>query len=48
MVTVHDLKNDDAEGNPKILRELGFAGFLNSVRFIDDKKLLTGSGDLKV
>lgn len=48
MVTIYNLKTRDPDGNASIMRELGFGGFLNCCRFISDKKLLTGSGDLKM
>nr|CAD7255837.1 unnamed protein product [Timema shepardi] len=49
MCTVYDLNNRDSTGSAKITRELlGYEGFLSSCRFIDDKTLITGSGDMKV
>ncbi len=48
MVTVYDINKKDEEGNAKIMRELGFNGFLNCCRFLSDKNILTGSGDLKM
>jgi guanine nucleotide-binding protein subunit beta len=48
MVTVYDLTKKDEDGVAKINRELGFLGFLNCCKFHSDKRLLTGSGDLKI
>ena len=49
MATVHDLNNRDSSGAAKIIRELaGYEGFLSSCRFLDDKRLVTGSGDMKM
>uniref|UniRef100_A0A1B6C1M3 Uncharacterized protein n=1 Tax=Clastoptera arizonana TaxID=38151 RepID=A0A1B6C1M3_9HEMI len=49
MCTVYDINNRDSTGAAKIVRELlGYEGFLSSCRFIDDKTLITGSGDMKV
>ena len=49
MCTVYDLNNRDATGAAKIVRELaGYEGFLSSCRFLDDKRLITGSGDMKM
>lgn len=49
MCTVYDLNNRDATGAAKIVRELaGYEGFLSSCRFLDDKQLITGSGDMKM
>uniref|UniRef100_A0A1L8DGQ6 Putative transcription initiation factor tfiid n=1 Tax=Nyssomyia neivai TaxID=330878 RepID=A0A1L8DGQ6_9DIPT len=49
MCTVYDLNNRDATGTAKIVRELmGYEGFLSSCRFLDDKNILTGSGDMKI
>ncbi|GLH02835.1 hypothetical protein R5R35_005130 [Gryllus longicercus] len=49
MCTVYDLNNRDSTGVAKIVRELmGYEGFLSSCRFIDDKTLVTGSGDMKL
>ena len=46
MCTVYDVNNRDGTGNAKIMRELlGYEGFLSSCRFIEDSKLVTGSGD---
>ncbi len=46
MCTVYDVNNRDGSGNAKIMRELlGYEGFLSSCRFIEDSKLVTGSGD---
>ena len=47
MCTVYDLNNRDGSGVAKIVRELsGYEGFLSCSRFIDDAKLITGSGDM--
>ena len=47
MCTVYDVNNRDASGTAKIVRELsGYEGFLSCSRFIDDNKLITGSGDM--
>ncbi|CAG9863075.1 unnamed protein product [Phyllotreta striolata] len=49
MCTVYDLNNRDANGVAKMVRELaGYDGFLSSCRFLDDKSLITGSGDMKI
>jgi guanine nucleotide-binding protein subunit beta len=49
MCTVYDVNSRDASGAAKITRELlGYEGFLSSCRFIDDKTLITGSGDMKL
>jgi guanine nucleotide-binding protein subunit beta len=49
MCTVYDLNNRDATGAAKIVRELlGYEGFLSSCRFVDDKTIITGSGDMKM
>ena len=49
MCTVYDVNNRDATGAAKIVRELaGYEGFLSSCRFLDDSKILTGSGDMKM
>lgn len=49
MCTVYDVNNRDSTGTAKIVRELlGYEGFLSSCRFIDDKTLVTGSGDMKM
>jgi guanine nucleotide-binding protein subunit beta len=49
MATVYDLNNRDSSGVAKMIRELaGYEGFMSSCRFINDKKLLTGSGDMKM
>jgi len=50
MCTVYDVNNrDSSTGAAKMLRELlGYEGFLSSCRFVDDNKLITGSGDMKV
>lgn len=49
MCTVYDVNNRDATGSAKIIRELlGYEGFLSSCRFLDDKKIITGSGDMKM
>ncbi|RZF35125.1 hypothetical protein LSTR_LSTR009431 [Laodelphax striatellus] len=49
MCTVYDVNNRDATGQAKMVRELlGYEGFLSSCRFIDDKTLITGSGDMKI
>ncbi|KAK4880126.1 hypothetical protein RN001_008272 [Aquatica leii] len=49
MCTVYDLNNRDSSGAAKIIRELaGYEGFLSSCRFLEDKKILTGSGDMKI
>ncbi|XP_075213962.1 guanine nucleotide-binding protein subunit beta-2 [Lycorma delicatula] len=49
MCTVYDVNNRDATGSAKMVRELlGYEGFLSSCRFIDDKTLITGSGDMKI
>ncbi|KAF5281233.1 hypothetical protein FQA39_LY05119 [Lamprigera yunnana] len=49
MCTVYDLNNRDSTGAAKIVRELaGYEGFLSSCRFLEDKKILTGSGDMKI
>ncbi|CAH0382410.1 unnamed protein product [Bemisia tabaci] len=49
MCTVYDLNNRDSTGVAKMVRELlGYEGFLSSCRFIDDKTLITGSGDMKL
>ncbi|XP_033224287.1 guanine nucleotide-binding protein subunit beta-2 [Belonocnema kinseyi] len=49
MCTVYDVNNRDSTGSAKMVRELlGYEGFLSSCRFLDDSKLITGSGDMKV
>lgn len=49
MCTVYDVNNRDATGTAKIVRELlGYEGFLSSCRFFEDKKIITGSGDMKM
>ncbi|XP_045469943.1 guanine nucleotide-binding protein subunit beta-2 [Harmonia axyridis] len=49
MCTVYDLNNRDSSGVAKMVRELaGYDGFLSSCRFLDDKHLITGSGDMKL
>ncbi|XP_018332807.1 guanine nucleotide-binding protein subunit beta-2 [Agrilus planipennis] len=49
MCTVYDVNNRDATGVAKMTRELaGYEGFLSSCRFLDDKTLITGSGDMKI
>lgn len=49
MCTIYDLNNRDATGAAKIVRELlGYEGFLSSCRFLDDKTIITGSGDMKM
>lgn len=49
MCTVYDLNNRDNTGAAKIVRELaGYEGFLSSCRFLDDKNIITGSGDMKI
>ncbi|CAG7830147.1 unnamed protein product [Allacma fusca] len=49
MATVHDLNNRDSSGAAKVIRELaGYDGFLSSCKFVDDRRLLTGSGDMKI
>lgn len=49
MCTVYDLNNRDSNGGAKMVRELlGYEGFLSSCRFVDDKTLITGSGDMKL
>lgn len=49
MCTVYDVNNRDTSGAAKMVRELaGYDGFLSSCRFLDDKTLLTGSGDMKI
>lgn len=49
MCTVYDLNNRDSNGGAKMVRELlGYEGFLSSCRFVDDKTLITGSGDMKM
>ena len=49
MCTIYDLNNRDGSGNTKIVRELaGYEGFLSSCRFLDDSRILTGSGDMKM
>lgn len=48
-LTIYDLNNRDTSGAAKMLVEvLGYEGFLSSARFLDDKSLVTGSGDMKV
>lgn len=49
MCTVYDLNNKDANGVPKMVRELaGYDGFLSSCRFLGDRNIITGSGDMKM
>ncbi|XP_014275459.1 guanine nucleotide-binding protein subunit beta-2 [Halyomorpha halys] len=49
MCTVYDVNNRDSTGAAKMTRELlGYEGFLSSCRFLDDKMLITGSGDMKL
>jgi len=49
MCTVYDVNNRDGSGTAKMIRELaGYDGFLSSCRFLNDKTLLTGSGDMKI
>lgn len=49
MCTVYDLNNRDTSGVAKMSRELaGYDGFLSSCRFLNDQKIITGSGDMKM
>lgn len=49
MCTIYDVNNRDATGSAKIVRELlGYEGFLSSCRFLEDSKIITGSGDMKM
>ena len=49
MCTIYDVNNRDATGSAKIVRELlGYEGFLSSCRFLEDKKIITRSGDMKM
>ena len=49
MCTVYDVNNRDITGAAKMSRELvGYEGVLSSCRFLDDKMLVTGSGDMKL
>jgi len=49
MLTVYSLNDRDSSGIAKMLREfLGYEGFLSSCRFLDDTKVVTGSGDMKI
>ena len=49
MLTVYDINNRDASGVAKMVKEFtGYEGFLSSCRFIDDSKIVTGSGDMKI
>jgi len=49
MLTLYDLNNRDSNGIAKMIREIsGYEGFLSSARFLDDKSVVTGSGDMKV
>ncbi|KAL1497185.1 hypothetical protein ABEB36_008184 [Hypothenemus hampei] len=49
MCTIYDLNNRDGSGVAKMARELaGYDGFLSSCRFLDDKRIITGSGDMKI
>lgn len=49
MCTVYDLNNRDSSGVAKMVREFaGYDGFLSSCRFLDDKSIITGSGDMKM
>jgi len=49
MLTLYDLNNRDSNGIAKMVREIsGYEGFLSSARFLDDKTVVTGSGDMKV
>lgn len=49
MCTIYDLNNRDSSGVAKMSRELaGYDGFLSSCRFLNDKTIITGSGDMKM
>ena len=49
MLTIYDLNNKDTQGVAKMVREIsGYEGFLSSARFLDDRSVVTGSGDMKV
>ena len=49
MLTVYSINDRDSSGIAKMLREfLGYEGFLSSCRFLDDTKVVTGSGDMKI
>ncbi|ENN78693.1 guanine nucleotide-binding protein subunit beta-2 [Dendroctonus ponderosae] len=49
MCTIYDLNNRDTSGVAKMSRELaGYDGFLSSCRFLNDRTIITGSGDMKI
>ncbi|XP_057368374.1 guanine nucleotide-binding protein subunit beta-2-like [Daphnia carinata] len=49
MCTVYDVNNRDSSGTAKITRELaGYEGFLSTCRFLEDSKIVTGSGDMMI
>ncbi|XP_044266157.1 guanine nucleotide-binding protein subunit beta-2 isoform X1 [Tribolium madens] len=49
MCTIYDLNNRDSSGVAKMVRELaGYDGFLSSCRFLGDRNIITGSGDMKI
>ena len=46
MCTIHNLKMESKDGNPKVTRQLNdHAGFLSYCRFLDDSRIMTSSGD---
>lgn len=49
MCTIYDLNNRDSSGVAKVVRELaGYEGFLSCSRFMEDSKVVTGSGDMAI
>ncbi|XP_074599138.1 guanine nucleotide-binding protein subunit beta-2 [Brevipalpus obovatus] len=50
MCSIHDLnKRESGNHGAKLVRELaGFDGFLSCCRFVDDKKIITGTADKKI
>ncbi len=49
MLTVYNINDRDSSGVAKMIREFaGYEGFLSSCRFLDDSKVVTGSGDMKI
>eukprot|EP00096_Caligus_rogercresseyi_P012108 TRINITY_DN4986_c0_g1_i1.p1 TRINITY_DN4986_c0_g1~~TRINITY_DN4986_c0_g1_i1.p1 ORF type:complete len:346 (-),score=109.02 TRINITY_DN4986_c0_g1_i1:231-1268(-) len=49
MLTIYDINNRDASGLAKVMYEfMGYEGFLSSCKFINDERVVTGSGDMKI
>ena len=46
MCTVHNLKSTDKDGNPRTSKQLNdHSGYLSRCRFLDDRRIITASGD---